>query len=229
MQHMQHTQHIQHNVENLNSYTDSTTSVPTSTPIIVPEIDYSKKLKVKKLKSIKTYITYINTDNEIEIINQKKLKLNNKNNIVMRSQLIDIIKQSQQKHNVKYKLISVMVYNIHVTPDTLPDYIESPEDFISLFTLSRVDSFELRPTLALLKQYNGIYFFFFECPPDGTDNSDHHDTGIENNHKIRGANGTNNTTTRKIYIKHSKKKQNNDNSHNRHNKTKRYDKYSHVF
>lgn len=222
-------QHIQHNVDNLNSYTDTTTSVPTSTPIIVPEIDYSKKLKVKKLKSIKTYITYINTDNEIEIINQKKLKLNNKNNIVMRSQLIDIIKQSQQKHNVKYKLISVMVYNIHVTPDTLPDYIESPEDFISLFTLSRVDSFELRPTLALLKQYNGIYFFFFECPPDGTDNSDHHDTGIENNHKIRGANGTNNTTTRKIYIKHSKKKQNNDNSHNRHNKTKRYDKYTHVF
>jgi hypothetical protein len=147
----------------------------------------------------------------------------------MRSQLIDIIKQSQQKHNVKYKLISVMVYNIHVTPDTLPDYIESPEDFISLFTLSRVDSFELRPTLALLKQYNGIYFFFFECPPDGTDNSDDHDTGIENNHKIRCTNGTNNTTTRKIYIKHSKKKQSNDNGRNRHNKTKRYDKYTHVF
>jgi hypothetical protein len=224
-------QHTQYNVENLNSYTDTIpvptpTPTPTSTPIIVPEIDYSKKLKVKKLKSIKTYITYINTDNEIEIINQKKLKLNNKNNIVMRSQLIDIIKQSQQKHNVKYKLISVMVYNIHVTPDTLPDYIESPEDFISLFTLSRVDSFELRPTLALLKQYNGIYFFFFECPPDGTDNSDDRDTGIENSNKIHS---TNNTTTRKIYIKHSKKKQSNDNGHNRHNKTKRYDKYTHVF
>ncbi len=223
-------QHIQHHVENLNSYTDSIpvptptpTPTLTSTPIIVPEVDYSKKLKVKKLNTIKTYITYINTDNEIEIINQKKLKLNNKNNIVMRSQLIDIIKQSQQKHNVKYKLISVMVYNIHVTPDTLPDYIESPEDFISLFTLSRIDSFELRPTLALLKQYNGIYFFFFECPPDSADNSDDRDTGIENSNKIHS---TNNTTTRKVYIKHSKKKQNND---NRHNKTKRYDKYTHVF
>ena len=112
-------QHSQHNVEKLNSTTESI-SIPTSSPIIIPDIDYSKKLKVKKLKSIKTYLTYINTDNEIEIINQKKLKLNNKNNMVMRSQLIDIIKHSQQKHNVKYKLMSVMVYNIHVTPETLP-------------------------------------------------------------------------------------------------------------
>jgi hypothetical protein len=215
---MQHSQHSQHNIEKLNTITES---IPTSSPIVIPDIDYSKKLKVKKLKSIKTYLTYINTDNEIEIINQKKLKLNNKNNMVMRSQLIDIIKHSQQKHNVKYKLMSVMVYNIHVTPETLPDYIESPEDFISLFTLSRIDSFELRPTLALLKQYNGIYFFFFECPSDDTDSNIAHTNG-ENNHHLYGTNNS----TRKIYIKNLKRKHNADTSRiGKHNKTKRYDKY----
>ena len=216
---MQHTQHIQRTVEKENANKESI-SIPASSPIIIPDIDYSKKLKVKKLNSIKTYITYINTDNEIEIINQKKLKLNNKNNMVMRSQLIDVIKHSQQKHNVKYKLMSIMVYNIHVTPETLPDYIESPEDFISLFTLSRVDSFELRPTLALLKQYNGIYFFFFECPRDDVESND-----VQNNHRTR-AYVTNNSTL-KIYIKKLKKKHNIvDNSHIiKHNKTKRYDKY----
>lgn len=216
---MQHTQHIQRTVEKENANKESI-SIPASSPIIIPDIDYSKKLKVKKLNSIKTYITYINTDNEIEIINQKKLKLNNKNNMVMRSQLIDVIKHSQQKHNVKYKLMSIMVYNIHVTPETLPDYIESPEDFISLFTLSRVDSFELRPTLALLKQYNGIYFFFFECPRDDVENND-----MQNNHRTRAY--VTNNSTRKIYIKKLKKKHNiADNSHIiKHNKTKRYDKY----
>jgi hypothetical protein len=215
---MQHTQHIQRTVEKENANEESI-SIPTSSPIIIPDIDYSKKLKVKKLNSIKTYITYINTDNEIEIINQKKLKLNNKNNMVMRSQLIDIIKQSQQKHNVKYKLMSVMVYNIHVTPETLPDYIESPEDFISLFTLSRVDSFELRPTLALLKQYNGIYFFFFESPRDDTESN------VTQNNDRAYEYGTNNST-RKIYIKKIKKKHNIKDSHIiKHNKTKRYDKY----
>ena len=216
---MQHTQHIQRTVEKENANKESI-SIPASSPIIIPDIDYSKKLKVKKLNSIKTYITYINTDNEIEIINQKKLKLNNKNNMVMRSQLIDVIKHSQQKHNVKYKLMSIMVYNIHVTPETLPDYIESPEDFISLFTLSRVDSFELRPTLALLKQYNGIYFFFFECPHDDAESND-----TQNNHRTRAY--VTNNSTRKIYIKKLKKKHNiADNSHIiKHNKTKRYDKY----
>lgn len=216
---MQHTQHIQRTVEKENANKESI-SIPASSPIIIPDIDYSKKLKVKKLNSIKTYITYINTDNEIEIINQKKLKLNNKNNMVMRSQLIDVIKHSQQKHNVKYKLMSIMVYNIHVTPETLPDYIESPEDFISLFTLSRVDSFELRPTLALLKQYNGIYFFFFECPRDDVESND-----MQNNHRTRAY--VTNNSTRKIYIKKLKKKHNIvDNSHIiKHNKTKRYDKY----
>ena len=215
---MQHTQHIHRTVEKENANKESI-SIPASSPIIIPDIDYSKKLKVKKLNSIKTYITYINTDNEIEIINQKKLKLNNKNNMVMRSQLIDVIKHSQQKHNVKYKLMSIMVYNIHVTPETLPDYIESPEDFISLFTLSRVDSFELRPTLALLKQYNGIYFFFFECPRDDVESND-----VQNNHRTRAY--VTNNSTRKIYIKNLKRKHNADTSRiSKHNKTKRYDKY----
>ena len=134
-------------------------------PIKLPEIDYSKMFKeVKVLNNIKTYITYINTDNEIEIINQKKIYLNNDDNIVKRNQLIEVIKNSQKKHNVKYKLISIMVYNIHVTPESLPNYIENPNDFISLYTLNRIESFELQPTLRLLKKYNGIYFFFFEHP-----------------------------------------------------------------
>jgi hypothetical protein len=139
-------------------------------PIKVPEIDYSKMFKeVNVLNNIKTYITYINSDNEIEIINQKKIYLNNDDNIVTRNQLIEVIKNSQKKHNIKYKLISIMVYNIHVTPESLPSYIENPNDFISLYTLNRIESFELQPTLRLLKKYNGIYFFFFECPEQGSE------------------------------------------------------------
>lgn len=57
-----------------------------------------------------------------------------------------------------------MVYNINVIPETLSDYIEKPEDFISLFTLSRIDSFELQSTISILKEFNAMYFFFFEVP-----------------------------------------------------------------
>jgi len=187
-------------------------------PINLPEIDYSKMFKeVKVLNNIKTYITYINTDNEIEMINQKKIYLKNDDNIVHRNQLIEVIKNSQKKHNVKYKLISIMVYNIHVTPESLPSYIENPNDFISLYTLNRIESFELQPTLRLLKKYNGIYFFFFECPEQI------HDDKIHKTLQGETVNGngfikSRNNNTKRIHIHSLQKKQN-------HKKTKRYDRY----
>jgi len=180
--------------------------------IYIPEVDYSKKLKLINLTSIKTYLTYINTDNEIETIRQKKLSIERGTNIVTRSQLINIVKENQKRHNVKYKLMSVMVHNINVTPDTLASYIENPGDFISLFTLSRIDSFELQPTISMLKQYNGIYFFFFECPPDPASSS----TASASASSL-SKNRTNHT--RRVYIA---------NTTNR-NKTKRYDSYIHRF
>ena len=190
-------------------------------PIEVPEIDYSKMFKeVKVLNNIKTYITYINSDNEIEIINQKKIYLNNDDNIVTRNQLIDVINNSQKKHNIKYKLISIMVYNIHVTPESLPSYIENPNDFISLYTLNRIESFELQPTLRLLKKYNGIYFFFFECPEQVSDTktplSNQEVTNNDNSNFIKNKNNN----TKRIHI-HSLQKQKKQN----HKKTKRYDRY----
>ena len=190
-------------------------------PIKVPEIDYSKMFKeVKILNNIKTYITYINSDNEIEIINQKKIYLNNDDNIVTRNQLIEVIKNSQKKHNIKYKLISIMVYNIHVTPESLPSYIENPNDFISLYTLNRIESFELQPTLRLLKKYNGIYFFFFECPEQASESktqvSSQEVPSNGNNSFIKNKN--NNTKRIHIHSSQKEKKQN-------HKKTKRYDRY----
>jgi hypothetical protein len=190
-------------------------------PIKVPEIDYSKMFKeVNVLNNIKTYITYINSDNEIEIINQKKIYLNNDDNIVTRNQLIEVIKNSQKKHNIKYKLISIMVYNIHVTPESLPSYIENPNDFISLYTLNRIESFELQPTLRLLKKYNGIYFFFFECPEQGSESksqiSSQEVPCNGNNSFIKNKN--NNTKRIHIHSSQKEKKQN-------HKKTKRYDRY----
>ena len=151
------------------------------------------------------------------MINQKKIYLNNDDNIVKRNQLIEVIKNSQKKHNVKYKLISIMVYNIHVTPESLPNYIENPNDFISLYTLNRIESFELQPTLRLLKKYNGIYFFFFECPEQVPDDKIHksvQDVSSSANSFIKSKNNN----TKRIHIHSLKKKQNKK-------KTKRYDRY----
>jgi hypothetical protein len=187
--------------------------------IKIPEIDYSKMFKeLTILNNIKTYITYINADNEIESITQKKIPINNKENIITRKQLLEVVKNNQRKNNTKYKLISIMVYNIHVTPESLPNYIENPNDFISLFTLNRIESFELKPTLRLLKKYNGIYFFFFECPDDNDSTSNKNITKNAESF-IRHNN------TKRINISYLDKKQMKQN----HKKTKRYDRYVNMF
>ena len=198
-------------------------------------VEYSKKFKMKRLKDINIYLTYINSENEIEVISRKKLYIENKKNTITRNKLVDVIKNSQRRNNISYKLISIMVYNINVTPETLSDYIERPEDFISLFTLSRIDSFELQSTISMLKEYNAMYFFFFEvpilpAPPSHSlielgEKGEKGEKEIKNTTSSTTSSTTNDkkNTTRRIYIqsKNNKHKSNN----NRNNKTKRYDKY----
>jgi hypothetical protein len=216
-------------------------------------IQYSKKFKLKRIKHINVYLTYINAQNEIETISRNKLYIENKKNIISRNQLVDIIKNNQRKNNISYKLISIMVYNINVTPETLSDYIEKPEDFITLFTLSRIDSFELQSTISMLKEFNAMYFFFFEVPkptlaltapvasPPHTESREKGEKDekgekgekVEKDEKeIQNKESTLSSTpkkpqntTKRIYINEKSNNHNARRSNNRNNKTKRYDKY----
>ena len=180
-------------------------------------MEYSKKFKMKRLRDINIYITYINSENEIEIISRKKLYIENKKNTITRNNLVDVIKNFQRRNNISYKLISIMVYNINVTPETLSDYIERPEDFVSLFALSRIDSFELQSTISMLKEYNAMYFFFSEVAPKTTIPLALPPISITEK-------GEKKNTTKRVYIQ----SKNNNNKNNRKNKTKRYDKYTNM-
>jgi hypothetical protein len=196
-------------------------------------IEYYKKFKLKRIKDINIYLTYINRENEIEIVSRKKLYIENRQNTITRNQLVDIIKNFQRRSNISYKLISIMVYNINVTPETLTDYIERPEDFVSLFALSRIDSFELQSTISILKEFNAMYFFFSELPQQDIpslalpESREKGEKGEKNNKETHNeetnasVSKKEHNTTRRIYIQNKNSRRNN----NPHNKTKRYDKY----
>ena len=192
------------------------------------KIEYYKKFKVKRIKDINIYLTYINLENEIENVSRRKLYIENRQNTITRNQLVDVIKNCQRRSNISYKLVSIMVYNVNVTPETLTEYIERPEDFVSLFALSRIDSFELQSTISMLKEFNAMYFFFLEVPqqpipslalPESREKGEKGEKNIENitttsQSKLRN-------TTKRIFI--NSKTNHRINNHN--NKTKRYDKY----
>lgn len=192
------------------------------------KIEYSKKFKLKRIKDINVYLTYINGENEIEFVSRKKLYIENKQNTITRNQLVDVIKNFQRRNNIYYKLISVMVYNVNVTPETLTEYIERPEDFVSLFALSRIDSFELQSTISMLKEFNAMYFFFLEVPqqpipshalPESREKGEKGEKPPENITTTSQSKPRN--TTKRIVIN----SKTNPRANNRNNKTKRYDKY----
>ncbi len=192
------------------------------------KIEYSKKFKLKRIKDINVYLTYINRENEIEFVSRKKLYIENKQNTITRNQLVDVIKNFQRRNNIYYKLISVMVYNVNVTPETLTEYIERPEDFVSLFALSRIDSFELQSTISMLKEFNAMYFFFLEVPqqpipsqalPESREKGEKGENPPENITTTSQSKPRN--TTKRIVIN----SKTNPRANNRNNKTKRYDKY----
>lgn len=201
------------------------------------KIEYYKKFKLKRIKDINIYLTYINLENEIENISRRKLYIENRQNTITRSQLVDVIKNFQRKSNISYKLISIMVYNINVTPETLTDYIERPEDFVSLFTLSRIDSFKLQSTISMLKEFNAMYFFFSEMPQQPIPSlalPESRETGekgekvkkeIQNQELKAPVSKKEHNTTRRIYINEKINSCNIRRNNNLHNKTKRYDKY----
>jgi len=199
-------------------------------------IEYSKKFKMKRLKDINIYLTYINSENEIEIISRKKLYIENKQNTITRNQLVDTIKNYQRRNSIPYKLISVMVYNINVTPETLSEYIEKPEDFVSLFALSRIDSFELQSTISMLKEFNAMYFFFSEViqhpipSPALIESREKEEKGEKtkkeiHNQETNAPESKPHNTTKRIYINEKTNSRNIRRNNNPHNKTKRYDKY----
>ena len=200
------------------------------------KIEYYKKFKLKRIKDINIYLTYINCENEIEIVSRKKLYIENRQNTITRSQLIDVIKNFQRRSNISYKLISIMVYNVNVTPETLTDYIERPEDFVSLFTLSRIDSFELQSTISMLKEFNAMYFFFSEVPslpavpvlpalPESREKGEKTKKEIHNQETNTPVLKKGHNTTKRIYINEKTNSRNIRHNNNPHNKTKRYDKY----
>jgi hypothetical protein len=197
------------------------------------KIEYYKKFKLKRIKDINIYLTYINLENEIENVSRRKLYIENRQNTITRSQLVDVIKNFQRKSNISYKLISIMVYNINVTPETLTDYIERPEDFVSLFTLSRIDSFKLQSTISMLKEFNAMYFFFSEMPqqpipslalPESREKGEKVKKEIQNQETNAPVSKPHNITKR-IYINEKTNNRNIRRNNNPHNKTKRYDKY----
>ena len=74
------------------------------------------------VRAINVFSLYINTENTVVTIKREPLTLNNDSRLP-REQLIALIKANQHVNTLKYKLFSLLRYNINLLPEEIPDFI----------------------------------------------------------------------------------------------------------
>jgi len=115
----------------------------------------------KALSNIKVNILYVNKRNELEKVHEKMIYLSIPN-LLKKEELIRLIKDHDIMDTIKYKLVSLLVYNIDIQHNELKNYLYGAEKYDFITSLRNIEDYELKPSLKYLEKVNNIYIVFSE-------------------------------------------------------------------
>ena len=123
--------------------------------------EYEKEDKSYKMfypepvSRIKVNILYVNKKNELEKIREEFIYLS-VSNLIKKGELIRLIKAYDINDEIKYKLVSIVVYNIDIRHDELKNYLSGCEKYNFITSLRNIEDYELKSTLNYLQQINSF-------------------------------------------------------------------------
>ena len=119
----------------------------------------------EKVTSVKLCFLYINKDKEIVKKSNDKLILPFKS-VLDRDQLIQIIKDKKLDNGKKYKIFSLLKYNIDLLPEEIDDFIHEQENnnYSSRFLIQEqhINDIYFTATISVFHSINTLYFLFKE-------------------------------------------------------------------
>ena len=122
----------------------------------------------EEVTTITLFFIYINNKNDVENLSRDLMILDRKN-AVMRDQLIQIIKQNQIHNNNKYKLISLLKYNIDIEPEEIYNFINNKDDssFSKRFFIQEkyLNDIIYKNTINIFQDLNSLFFIYKEPLP----------------------------------------------------------------
>ena len=125
------------------------------------EEQYYTMFYPEKAKSIKVNLLYVNKNKEIEKISEKLLQLQTENKISW-EELTQTIKQNERFDKIKYKLLSVLIYNITLKHTELRNFVHDAKKYEFMTTLKTIDDYDLQSTISCLQSVNNIYIIYME-------------------------------------------------------------------
>ena len=146
------------------------------------EDDLYNDFYLEKINNVELHLIYIDKHNNIEHIKKDKYFFDNQT--IYKDNLLHLLKKNSIYQNNKYKLLSIIQYNIDLLPENVNDYLINNKNY-DFFNIRRtLNNIIWKDSITLFKDINSLYIIYYD-----------------NQTK-------NNNTTKKIYIKSKRKKRN---------------------
>lgn len=121
-----------------------------------------KNYYTEELSFIRIHSIYVNKNNEIEKIKEEKILLKN-TGILLKEELLSIIKHNSFSNNIKYSLLSILKFNINMEPIHLNNFLRNKDKNIGtsfLQSVKNIDSIKFDKSISMFHDINNILIIF---------------------------------------------------------------------
>ena len=127
------------------------------------EKDYNSFYKEEN-EMIKVVYIYINKENKIYYVKKENIMLEDKR--LDKTKLIFLLKKNKTYNNKNHKLISILQYNIDLSPEDLGLYLKNNDDFSFLTIKSSLSELKWDDTINLFKDLNSLHILYYDDTKD---------------------------------------------------------------
>lgn len=154
------------------------------------------------LTFIKIHSIYVNSNNEIEKLIEEKLFLKMAN-IVSKNDVLGIIKKNMVSNNIKYKLLSILKFNIDLDPYYLKQFLRYTNSYKKgelvnignqfLHSNKNIDDIIFEKSISMFHDINNLIFIYYSNGSNTNSNSN-------TNNLSNSSASTNKHGTKKVFI-----------------------------
>jgi hypothetical protein len=176
------------------------------------------------LTFIKIHSIYVNLNNEIEKLIEEKIILK-KPGTILKNELLGLIKKNMYSNNIKYKLLSILKFNIDIEPYYLKQFlkytinnsknsIHKKGDLLNvgnqfLHINKNIDDIYFEKSISMFHDINDLIFIYYYDSTIRTNNSNSNNiNSLKNESNINNSNtniinniNNNNNITKKVFIR----------------------------
>jgi hypothetical protein len=117
----------------------------------------------EEISFIRIHFIYLNINNEIEKIREEKILLKIPG-ILLKEELLSIVKHNTYSNEVKYSLLSILKFNINLEPIHLKTFLRNKTPDIGvpfLQSIRNIDAIKFEKSITMFHDINELLIIFY--------------------------------------------------------------------